>query len=237
MSPHRIMAHRGARLKHVDNSVAGIEAAFKADTDIIEIDVQMTKDKHFVVFHDYGLKAQTGAKGRPVHKTLKELKALDLKGGGKIPTLDEVLKLFTKFAKKNKKMQFLLDLKFSRILADFDVDSFFKVFDKFDLGDKCILASYSYPLLTRIRKKDADMVLAIYGLLPTRRRIRMAKTLNASYVGSDVPTKKFVSLAHENGLKVISWRGGDKKISWLKEQGVDIIGTGKPQATRKQLEK
>ncbi len=95
---------------YLENTIAGMQAAFDAGADIVEFDVHPTTDNHFVVFHDWTLDCRTDGHGVTREQDLATLKALDIgygytaddgqtfpfrgKGVGLMPTLDEVLAAF-----------------------------------------------------------------------------------------------------------------------------------------------
>lgn len=124
----RLMAHRGAHQtfshetvdddtctaslidppKHafLENTVAGMQAAFAAGAEVVEIDVHLTPDKKFAVFHDWTLDCRTDGKGVTEETDSATLKTLDIgygytpdggkthpfrgKGIGQMPMLEEV---------------------------------------------------------------------------------------------------------------------------------------------------
>lgn len=95
---------------YLENTLPSIQAAFDAGADIVEFDVQLTKDKQFAVFHDWTLDCRTNGKGVTRNHTMSELKQLDIgfgytadngktypfrgKGIGLMPSLNEVLTSF-----------------------------------------------------------------------------------------------------------------------------------------------
>ena len=88
-------AHRGLfdNKKIPENSLAAFENAVKHGFGI-ELDVQLTKDGHVVVFHDYTLDRVCGEKGKIADMTLEELRGYRLLGTEEgIPTLREVLEV------------------------------------------------------------------------------------------------------------------------------------------------
>lgn len=88
----RPIAHRALHGPgHPENSRAAVRAAVAAGYGI-EIDIQMSKDHHAMVFHDYDLKRLTGHRG-PIHdRSASELADIGLLGGHEgVPTLTEVL--------------------------------------------------------------------------------------------------------------------------------------------------
>ena len=88
-------AHRGLfdNKSVPENSLAAFRNATERGFGI-ELDVQLTKDGHVVVFHDYTLDRVCGAKGKVAELTLEELRRYRLLGTEEgIPTLVEVLEL------------------------------------------------------------------------------------------------------------------------------------------------
>ena len=87
-------AHRGLwDEKSPENSLAAFAHAVQMGYGI-ELDVQLSKDKQVMVFHDPSLKRMCGVNRRVCELTCAELKVLSLKGSDQtIPTLAEVLSL------------------------------------------------------------------------------------------------------------------------------------------------
>ena len=90
----RPIAHRGLfNHNYPENSLGAFENAVKNNFGI-ELDVQFTKDKKVVVFHDDNLKRMTKDKRNVNELTYKELKNLKLLDTNEtIPLLEEVLSL------------------------------------------------------------------------------------------------------------------------------------------------
>jgi len=90
----RTFAHRGlftADQSVPENSIAAFRAAVEADYGV-ELDVQLTRDKQVVVFHDDDLKRVCGVDARVDAYSYDELLQLSLCGtGGRIPLFTEVL--------------------------------------------------------------------------------------------------------------------------------------------------
>ena len=96
--------------QYLENTRASMEAAFNLGADIVELDIQMTRDNKFAVFHDHTLAYRTNGTGAVKEHTMSELAALDIgygysadggktfpfrgKGAGLMPELDEVFKAF-----------------------------------------------------------------------------------------------------------------------------------------------
>jgi len=90
----------------LENTIAGMKAAFDHGADVVELDVHLTPDKQFAVLHDWTLDCRTNGKGVTEQTPMAVLKTLDIgygytadggqtfpfrgKGVGLIPTLPEV---------------------------------------------------------------------------------------------------------------------------------------------------
>lgn len=95
---------------HLENTIAGIRAAFEAGAEQVEFDVHWTADDEFAVFHDWTLDCRTDGTGTTREHTMDELRLLDVgygytadggatfpfrgKGNGLMPSLGEVLDAF-----------------------------------------------------------------------------------------------------------------------------------------------
>lgn len=95
-----IIAHRGFKRKHPENTLTAFEAAIDAGAKMIELDVTFSKDREVIVIHDDTLDRTTNGKGLVQKYSLSELKQLDAGSwfdprfrGERIPTLGEVLDL------------------------------------------------------------------------------------------------------------------------------------------------
>ena len=69
-----IIAHKGASGIAPENTIPAIVKALEMGVDMIEIDVQQTKDEHIIVFHDETVDRTTDGKGFVHDYTLEELK-------------------------------------------------------------------------------------------------------------------------------------------------------------------
>ncbi|CAM3373060.1 glycerophosphodiester phosphodiesterase family protein [Aeromicrobium ponti] len=94
----------------IENTIPSMEAAFEGGADVIELDIQPTKDGQFAVFHDWTLECRTDGQGVTREHTMEELKQLDIGYGytadkgktfpfrgketGLMPSLDDVMEHF-----------------------------------------------------------------------------------------------------------------------------------------------
>ena len=65
----------------IENTLPSMRAAVAAGADVIELDVHLTPDGYFAVFHDWTLECQTDGQGVTEKTTMTVLKTLDLGHG------------------------------------------------------------------------------------------------------------------------------------------------------------
>lgn len=93
-----IGAHRGDPARAPENTIPSFLSALENGAELIEFDVQLTRDRVPVVIHDEWVDRTSNGHGRVCELTLKELKRFDFGGykgerwkGTQIPTLREAL--------------------------------------------------------------------------------------------------------------------------------------------------
>ena len=92
-----VIAHRGDWRNAPENSLQSIEKAIAMKVDMIELDIQPTKDGNFICMHDETLDRTSTGKGPIKDYTTEELKKFVLRSGNgiktrqPIPTLKEAL--------------------------------------------------------------------------------------------------------------------------------------------------
>ncbi|MDT0457237.1 LamG-like jellyroll fold domain-containing protein [Streptomyces sp. DSM 41527] len=100
------IGHRGAPEIAPENTLASLEAAADRGADRVETDVQFTKDGRPVIMHDATVDRTTDGTGRVDELTAEEISRLTVKGGGRVPTLEQVLTSL-----KDRPARLLLEIK------------------------------------------------------------------------------------------------------------------------------
>jgi glycerophosphoryl diester phosphodiesterase len=91
------VAHRGDWRYAPENSIAAIEHSIAVGVDVVELDLQLTKDSVLILMHDNKLDRTTTGKGAISEWTADSIKTLQMKNGcglktiHKVPTLEEAL--------------------------------------------------------------------------------------------------------------------------------------------------
>ena len=92
-----VVAHRGDWRYAPENSIAAIEHSIAVGVDVVELDLQLTKDSVLILMHDSSLDRTTTGKGKVKDWTLDSIRTLRLKNGAglrtmhTVPTLEEAL--------------------------------------------------------------------------------------------------------------------------------------------------
>ncbi|GHH98677.1 glycerophosphodiester phosphodiesterase [Neobacillus kokaensis] len=96
-SKMELSAHRGAQVAAPENTLEAITQAGILGYGFVEIDVQQTKDGHYILMHDKTIDRTTTGTGNVKDLTLKDIQSFKIedKAGNvteyKVPTLEEVL--------------------------------------------------------------------------------------------------------------------------------------------------
>ncbi len=94
-----VASHRADWRNFPENSLEGIQSAIDMGVDIVELDVQMTKDSVLILMHDGHLDRTSTGHGLISDTTLDQIRQLNLRNGcairtgQRIPTLEEALLL------------------------------------------------------------------------------------------------------------------------------------------------
>jgi glycerophosphoryl diester phosphodiesterase len=103
-----IIAHRGDSANFPENTIAAFKAALAVGADVVELDVQLSKDNEVVVIHDGTLDRTTTGTGSIRGASLAEIQALsahcpaqfgDRFKGERVPTLADTLKMLRRRAR------------------------------------------------------------------------------------------------------------------------------------------
>lgn len=81
-----VVAHRGDWRNAPENSLQAMSRVIEMGVDIIEIDVQLTRDKQLVLMHDKTIDRTMSGKGLVSDFTLEELRKFTLRTGSGTPT-------------------------------------------------------------------------------------------------------------------------------------------------------
>jgi len=228
--------HRGGDEKKTENTLEAFQYSSDLGFTFMETDVQFTKDGQVVVFHDIDLKRIAGLEKKISELSLKEIKSIDLIGGGKIPTLDDLLSSF-------KNLRFNIDIK-----VDSAVDKTVDIIKSHDALNRTCLAAFSSKRLNRIRLlagkgactsmgqlEVSKLIMRSWGL-PFDKQLGMCAQVPTTQWGIPVVTQAFIEEAHRQDKLVHVWTIDDpEEMRNLIKKSVDGLMTDKPSILKKVL--
>jgi glycerophosphoryl diester phosphodiesterase len=215
-----IVGHRGAPTVAPENTMLSFREAWKIGVDMIEFDLQSTKDGRLVVIHDYELSRLTSREGYVGEMDYSELIELDMGEGEHIPLLADVLD----WAKGKVKLN--IEIK----IPDIEHETL-QLVDESGMTDSVLFSSFIQSVVERIKDISANCRTALLLNELDYTSIRTAKELNANAINPlfYAMPKDFVQDAHHVGLEVFPWTVNDREIMMdLVKQGVDGIITDYP---------
>jgi len=233
--PIVVTAHRGFSGQAPENTLAAFRAAIDAGSDMIELDVHLTRDNEVVVIHDDTLERTTNGKGNVAEKPLAELMRLDAGAwfnprfaGERIPTLAEVLEVARNRIrinielKKGKNFPYTMEELADRTLA---------AVEKAGMSDQVLFSSFDPAAIDRIRAKNPLNPIALIVDKPWEKPEDPGggthyPTLNCR---TTVLNEENIRRAHNGGIRVHVWTVNTKEaMEKFIALGVDGIITNHP---------
>jgi glycerophosphoryl diester phosphodiesterase len=228
----QVLAHRGLVSDTApENSLKAFADALVVGADVIETDVQCSKDGVAIIFHDDDLKRMCGLDSKVSEMSWLDLEKLNLGSDGKIPSLEQALTSFPA-------ARFNLDIK-----SVGAVKATAKVINKLHAHDRVLISSFSetrrIATLKALTGKTAtsagvSRVLAIYFSVIFRLPF-FTKALTKGLTALQLPTKKgiikfdsprFIAAIKRVGVQLHFWTiNSPEQMRLLAQSGADGIVT------------
>jgi len=216
------IGHRGARALSDENTLESLKLAVDMGVDMLEFDIQRTKDGVFVLMHDETVERTTDGSGRVDEMTLAEFKELKTGRGYTPPTLEETLSWLA-----NEEVDFILDFK---ITDPEKAKALIALVESYNLLDRAIFESPDPSVAGMIEKLRPDIVTSIYPTNMLGMRYYLKK------YDIDVPSYQYIFanplevwLVKLSGKKMMVWTVNKKGlINWFELLGVDGVMTDDP---------
>lgn len=215
-----VIGHRGAMGYETENTLASVQKALDLGVEMMEIDVFQIASGEIVVFHDDRVERLTNGAGSIEEYYIVDLKMLQVQGGHRIPTLQEVLKLIDHQAALN------IELKGAGT-AD-NVHQIITYYcEKHGWSpDQFIVSSFDWDELREYRRLSPQARIAVLTegdpleALPVAAELK-AEAINPHYTRLNAQN---VARIHGEGYKIYTWTVNDPAdFGKLKSLGVDGV--------------
>ncbi len=225
-----VIAHRGASGTRPENTLVAFRRAQELGAHMIELDVQLSRDREVVVMHDWTLGRTTDGRGRVGSRTLAEIRRLDAGSwfdaafaGERVPTLAEVLAAIS----------LPVNVELKALGADGLEARAFEVVRASGAADRVVFSSFDLDSLVRLRAGAPSASIAV---LWSRRRLsralRLAERVDATalHIRKDAVVSAEVREAVGAGLAVRAWTVNDPgESTHLAAAGVTGVFTDFPE--------
>lgn len=165
MQQTKVIAHRGSKGTHPENTLAAFQEALRVESDGIELDLHLTKDQQLVVIHDESVNRTTNGKGKVKDMTLYEIKQLDAGSSfspafkdEKIPSFQEVLDLLVK---EDFKGLLNIELKTDHEPYPGIEEKVIQIMKQHKWLFQVVYSSFNYDSLIRMKERDYEAEIAL----------------------------------------------------------------------------
>lgn len=200
-------AHRGDPVAAPENTLPALRAAINGGADIVEFDLQPTRDGHAVLMHDDTVDRTTDGEGPITAMTLDEVRQLDAGSwfgdawrGTPVPTAEEALSAFVG-------VDTTALVEFKGTWTPDEITPVLALIDELGLRERTVVASF-----------EARTMLALERLAPELQRALTMRVLPASPLG--------LVTAYNATLVVTSMRSVElspRIVAQLQQAGVTVI--------------
>lgn len=224
----KIIAHRGFMEKGVENTVSSLIASAEAGADMVEIDIQQTKDGKFIVFHDASLTRLAGKKESVYQMTQAELMEVTVHSGQLSDTIPSLEQMLEKSRELN--IQLLIEIKTHGYETDDMLQRLIAVLDQYKALDVHYIQSLEMDIATQIKEMEPRLKVGVVyalnlGALP--------KTdLDFIAIEQYFVTERLIEQAKQQEKQLFVWTVNDTRgLQKYLEQNIDGIITNYPDET------
>jgi glycerophosphoryl diester phosphodiesterase len=239
-----VIAHRGASAERPENTLAAFARARELGADGVELDVMRCGSGEVVVFHDDDLARVARRPERVREAPLELLREVDLGGGERIPTLEEVLAQLAPDQLVNIELKaperhgigYLSSLRDEGL-----AHAVAGLIARHGLGERALVSSFDPMLLGRFRRAAPSVATGLLFESRSSRPLREAWAAPLLRPSALHPDAKLVSPRavagwRRAGAAVNVWTVDDpREVAYLSAIGVDGIITNRPDRARRAI--
>jgi len=229
-----VMAHRGNRVACPENTLASFRHALVDGADLLETDLHLSADSHFMCIHDGTLERTTDGHGPVASRTLPELKSLSASCGRagfeaeRIPTLAEVAGILP------ADVALALELKTDRFLEADVCRALVAELERTGIRGRTVVLSFALPRVKAVQTVAPDILA---GWITISKGVPI---MDVQLLGPFWPwlvlNPIYVWAAHRRGQVVCPLDPTPDKRLWLyRALHCDAVLTDNPEATCRAL--
>ncbi len=241
------VAHRGGSHLAPENTLTAFRTALTLSVDAIELDVQMTRDGHAIVFHDNTVERLTDGEGNILDLDFDYLRSLNAAAhfpGGwpepqRIPTLREVLDL------ARARTHVYVEIKTSKRDGTYGrypniAETVVKEIRAAGMLDRVLIISFDLLILPIVKSLEPSLQTAVIisediwnpkSENALEMLMQQAKSLGADWLNmdSDLFTPDMPKQVHAHGFKLGCWTVNTlEEMRRLAATGIDSITSDRP---------
>ncbi len=236
-----VIGHRGAMGYAPENTMASFQRGLEMGSDVIELDIHMSRDGELIVMHDGDVSRTTNGSGHIKEMTLEEIRLLDAGShfsseyrGERIPLLLDVL------AWAKDKVPLVIEVKGDPHPAEGIEEKLVHLLRDQSMLDQAMVISFHHTSVKKVKQFESS---ATTGVLFTGRLVHSVDAARAAHADSVRPSWRYwsadlVDEIHRAGLAASTWTVDDEEtMEYLVELGIDSIGTNYPDRLRGVLDR
>ncbi|MFP6626958.1 MAG: glycerophosphodiester phosphodiesterase family protein [Deltaproteobacteria bacterium] len=234
-----VIAHRGASALRPENTLEAFQLAMELGADGVEFDVQLTRDRVVVVFHDEVLGRTSSGSGVLAEQNFADLAGLDAGswfgsdfGGCRIPSLETTLSTLGGQGLMNIELKPRRSDAASPTETSVLVEKTVAAVIEKGLADEVVFSSFDYTALDQLRSLFAGARIAVLSVPKNMEEaFTVAGRLGAELINPHVAVtdRALVERAHRAGLGVGVWTVNEEsEIKRIKSLGVQMLFTDHP---------
>jgi glycerophosphoryl diester phosphodiesterase len=231
-----IIAHRGYCAIAPENTFSAFQKAIEKGANGVEFDLQLSLDRYPVIIHDSTVDRVSKGKGKVRELSLKDLKKLEVGSwfneeftGEKIPTLPEVLSLFSPH-----NLRLYVEVKECDYWQDQDISNLLDLLLASNRQNSIYLISFDFNFLHRVRQQSSTIFMG-YNVKSKEdyiKALEMGKLNQINCISSEyhilLENPFLIKKSHENQINVVAWTVDDQAImNQLKQLNLQAIITNK----------
>lgn len=216
-----VTGHRGCMAYMPENTLISFSEAFRLGVDVLEFDVQMTRDGVLIVMHDSMVDRTTDGSGAVAFKTLEEMKALDAGikfgyPGTRVPTLDETLQLIVDEAAPSLHLN--VEIKDQTPIV---VDKTMEALHRFGLVERSVIASFDAQTLLYVQdfypeiktQGQPPVCMSRYDERVLDRMYGMGVPVNFKKLSTDEDILALVAMCNSHGIEAWGYHADNREAA------------------------